>query len=132
MSLLIVSDIFVEIGSQYTVLVDRQARNRHATPSFSSEELFGQLQTIFVVPLPESEVLGLRQSTTLLLASIQHADANLETPLKIPYYNKLGRTDVVDIQSIQCVVGRVRDSSGNRYAILDRSGAAARLEFNSE
>jgi len=29
--------------------------------------------------------------------------------LDMHYYKKLGRTDVVDIRAVQCLVGRVRD-----------------------
>jgi hypothetical protein len=91
--------------------------------------MFGQLETIFVVPLPAARQLGLMQPKTLLLALIRHAATRLKTRLKIPYYEHLNSMDIVDVQTIQCVVGRVH-VGGNRYAIIDRSGSLARVDFD--
>ncbi len=47
--------------------------------------------------------------------------------MNIQYYSRDGRLKVVDISCIQCLVGRLKD--GNDWAIIDRSGAAARPVF---
>ena len=52
---------------------------------------------------------------------------NLLRDLDINFYTNLGRYEVVDITSIQCLVRRVKDRG--QWAIIDRSGALARAIY---
>lgn len=63
----------------------------------------------------------------VVFAAVRACDL-IETPqtngLDIHYYDKEGQLDIVDLTTIQCVVGRVHDR--NRWALIDRSGQLAR------
>lgn len=67
---------------------------------------------------PSTVVLGIIRSCTI---ETRHRI------LDINYYSKEGTLDVVDINSVQCVVGRIRDR--NRWAIIDRSGTLSRALY---
>jgi hypothetical protein len=89
---------------------------------------YGQLQSIFVLPLPADSTLGLMHESTRILALITPCVLEQSSlSVGIPYYSKVGPPEVVDLQSIQAVVGRVQDR-GNWF-ILDRSGPLANAEF---
>jgi len=47
--------------------------------------------------------------------------------LPVPYYLRTGSLHPVDIKSIQCVVGRVKDQE--RWGLIDRSGPLAHAVF---
>jgi len=47
--------------------------------------------------------------------------------LPIPYYSRTGRLDPADIESIQCVIGRVGD--WGKWGLIDRSGLLAHAVF---
>ena len=44
------------------------------------------------------------------------------TTLGLTYYKKMGSEEVVDLDTVKCVVGRIWDR--NCWAIIDRSGVA--------
>jgi hypothetical protein len=54
---------------------------------------------------------------TIILALIQEVKATLRNG--IHYYKEFGVNEVVDLNTVQCVVGRVRDR--DEWAIIDRS-----------
>lgn len=65
---------------------------------------------------------------TLLLAVIRSCTIEAsDDRLDLHFYKQLGRTEVVDLTTIQCVVGRVHDRG--RYAIIDRSGTLSRALY---
>lgn len=80
--------------------------------------------------LPTTPDLALAEPTTLILAAIHTCDIEAHNSLDMHYYSKFGRTEVVDITSVQCVVGRVK--SRNRWAILDRTGGMARAYYDPD
>jgi hypothetical protein len=102
---------------QYTLYVDRHARHRRKTPDFVEKIFFGQLNRILVLELPPAPRLNLAEPTTLVLALIHEAKVTLRNG--IYYYKDLGAQEVVDMNTVQCVVGRVWDRS--EWAIVDRS-----------
>jgi hypothetical protein len=60
----------------------------------------------------------------------------LETPNthvspEIPAYLRDGQLEVVDLKSVQCVVGRVKDHRG-LWALIDRSGPLAHAIFAND
>jgi len=85
---------------------------------------YGQLLDIFVVPLPSDERLGLVRPTTTILAQI--LPCNLIAP-QIPHFpaykNMKTGPEMVNINTVKCVVGRIKDE--RNYYILDRSGTGA-------
>jgi hypothetical protein len=50
--------------------------------------------------------------------------------LDIRHYSSEGALHVVDITSVQCLVGRIRDR--NKWAIIDRSGTLARAMYTGD
>jgi hypothetical protein len=102
---------------QYTLYVDRHARHRRKTPDFEEKIFFGQLNRIFLLELPPAPQLNLPEQTTLILALIQEVKATLRNG--IYYYKELGIEEAVDLKTVQCVVGRVRDRG--EWAIVDWS-----------
>jgi hypothetical protein len=97
--------------------VDRHARRRRKTPDFESQSFFGQLKRILLLELPSAQRLNLDEPTTVILALIQEVKATLRNG--IFYYKNFGVDEVVDLSTLQCVVGRIRDR--DEWAIIDRS-----------
>lgn len=115
--------------------MDVNARRRGMEPVYEVETFYGQLQHIYLVrfdtPCP---ALDLHEpTTTLIMASIQTCSLlhDVSIPnLDIHFYSKLGKTDVIDITSVQCLVGRVPYAQGpDVWAIVDRSGTLARAMY---
>ena len=102
------------------MLVDRNARHRNLPVVLQPEIFFGQLQHIIVLDIGPSRELGLQEPETIILASIRTcADAKTLPGGNIYYYSREGSLEVVDVNCIQCGVGRIKD--GNKWAIVDRS-----------
>ena len=84
-------------------------------------KFYGQLQHILVVPMAAIPSVG-QSARTLVLAVIRsyRIDSH-DRILNIHYYptSNQGSVDVVDIETIECLIGRVKD--GNRWATVDRS-----------
>ena len=111
------------------MLVDKNARHWNLPIVFQPETFFGQLQHIIVVEMGSSEELGLDQPETIILGAIRTcADAKTSpSGHGIYYYSQESCLEVIDIDCIQCGVGRIKD--GNRWAIVDRSREHAHPVF---
>ncbi|KAJ8094166.1 hypothetical protein PM082_023375 [Marasmius tenuissimus] len=92
----------------YDMLVDRNTRNRCAAPDLISERFYGQLKEILVVVLSASQEPGIYAETTFILAAIENCVVYGVNELDMPVYEKMGATEVVDITTIQCLVGHIR------------------------
>jgi len=93
------------------------------------ETFYGQLQHIFVVRLPAAiqRLLGDSNPEILILGAIFTCNIEEKNDLDMHYYKTHGRTEVVDITTIQCLVGRIKDRGS--WTIIDRSGDLARATF---
>ena len=111
------------------MLVDRNARHQNLPVVLQPETFFGQLQHIIVMNIGPSEELDLKEPETIILAVIRScADAKkLPGGSDIYYYSREGSLEVVDVNCIQCGVGRIKD--GDSWAIVDRSGEYAHPVF---
>ncbi len=67
--------------------------------------------------MPSAQRLNLDEPTTVILALIREVKATLRED--IYYYKDFGVEEVVDMKTVQCVVGRVKDRG--EWAIVDRS-----------
>lgn len=92
-------------------------RRRGKTPDFEEKTFFGQLNRILVLELPPAPRLDLTEPTTLILALIQEVNVTLRDG--VYSYKEFGPEEVVDLKTVQCVVGRVKDR--HEWAIIDRS-----------
>jgi hypothetical protein len=110
------------------MLVDKNARYPKRPIVLEPHIYFGQLQHIFVIRLDPSPALGLSGKTTLILAAIRAcADLQMKGEDNTYYYSREGHLEIVDMECVQCLVGRVKD--GKEWAIVDRSDGCARPEF---
>jgi hypothetical protein len=114
------------------MLVDKFARQARRQPEYELQTFYGQLQHIYTIQFKEPcPALGLNEPSTVLLAAIR--TCTLDTPdaqlqgLDIHFYSTEGGLHVIDITSLQCLIGRIKDR--NRWAIIDRSGSLARALY---
>ncbi|KAI0659147.1 hypothetical protein C8Q70DRAFT_1045373 [Cubamyces menziesii] len=121
---------------RYEVFVDKHARNRKRKPEYELQTFFGRLERIFSIRIEADaalRALHLDAPTTIFLAAIKSCAIQSSHPrLDIHYYSAYGALTVVDIQCIQCVVGRVQDVSSRGWGIVDRSGALSRALADAE
>lgn len=108
---------FLSTLLQYTLYVDRHARNRRKTPEFEEKIFFGQLNRILLIELPPEPWLALAEPTTLILALVQEVKTTSKDG--IYSYKEFGVEEVVDLDTVQYVIGRVKDRG--EWAIVDRS-----------
>jgi hypothetical protein len=111
--------------------VDRNTSRRHARVDLAPQTFYGQLQTIYVVPFDQPRPrLRLNEPRTFVLAALRSCvllEAEAVPELDIHYYKDHGRLHVVDITSVQSLIGRVPDRGG--WGIIDRSGSLARTSY---
>ncbi|KAI0052234.1 hypothetical protein FA95DRAFT_1669516, partial [Auriscalpium vulgare] len=116
---------------RYSVLVDRNERRRRAPEDLVPADFFGQLRHIFVITIPAARELHTLNAEVISLAVIRQVKAKVRTDggtPSIPMYTQIGPLDVVDLKTVQCVVGRVQDRQ--EWALIDRSGSLARPLFS--
>jgi hypothetical protein len=115
------------------MLVDKYAHQPRRRPEYMLQTFYGQLQHIYVVRFNGAcPGLGCEDGTVIFLAAVKTCkldgpDSQLRS-LDIQFYSSEGATHIVDMTSIQCLVGRVWDR--NRWAIIDRSGQLARAVYD--
>jgi hypothetical protein len=113
------------------MLVDKNAQHSRKPVVFESRVFFGQLQHIFVIKVHASPVLKLEETRILILAAIRTcANPRKNRENDIYYYSREGALEVVDLNCIQCLVGRVKD--GKEWAIIDRSDTGTCPSFAAE
>jgi hypothetical protein len=130
------------LSLQYQLLVDVHTHAKKRTPEFEPRNFFGQLLHIFVVDIPEplqrlqrdneveapGEEDADSQQTQWIYAVIRSVKIIETDSFGINYYEEMGEKEIVDLEMVQCVVGRIRDR--DRWAIVDRSRSSALLEMN--
>jgi hypothetical protein len=116
------------------MLVDKYARQARRRPEYELQTFFGQLQHIYLIQFSTAcRDLRIDQGSTIILASIRTCILDHSVPqlqlerLDIKYYSAEGAVHVIDITSLQCLVGRIRD--WKRWAIIDQSGSLARALY---
>lgn len=107
--------------------MDEYARFRRRETVLQQQTFYGQLLHIVVADLKAIPFAGAGPSTVVLGIIRSCPVETTHRSLDIHYYSKEGALDVVDINSVQCVVGRIRDR--NRWAIIDRSGSLSRALY---
>ncbi|KAF6758291.1 hypothetical protein DFP72DRAFT_807899 [Ephemerocybe angulata] len=115
---------------RYDNLVDKNARKARGKPELVSKTSYGQLNYVFLIKLPPAIDLGIMDATYIALAAISECDKPVQhsSGLDIHVYTKLRASEVVDIATVQALVGRVWWR--NKWSIFDRSGDLARAVFD--
>jgi hypothetical protein len=119
---------------QYELQVDIHESHRHRTPEFEPGTFYGQLQHIYSINVDASPRLGLARTETVVLAVIRKCDVDGRDPngLDIHHYARDSSMDVVDLNTVQCLVGRVWIEASKQWAIVDRSGQLARVQWDDD
>jgi hypothetical protein len=107
-------------------MVDIYARQRNRRPEYVKRAFFGQLLRIFVLDLRPMPQLGINTTSTVIYAVVQAVKAQPVqlTPESIGYhYHQTGVVELVDLNTVKCVVGRVWDR--NKWFIVDRSSISS-------
>ena len=81
---------------------------------------YGQVQHIVVAPLSAIPSIN-SPATTLILGIIRTCHVESHHPsLDIHFYSRDGGLEVVDVTTIHCLVGRIKDR--NEWATIERGG----------
>ena len=115
---------------QYDLLVDKYANKSNVQPFFVPRCCYGQLQKILVCELPDHEYFA-NYHKRRLFALVQSCETDgKDASLESVTYTKLeGKTRIIELTAISCVVGRVKIGTGNRWGIIDRSKGLVRPAF---
>jgi hypothetical protein len=96
------------------------------------EQFYGRLERLLAVPIFSSDTYHLDDTDppVLFLAVVRSYKTDKRNAVGMVTYplSDQGRVTVVDVTTIQCLVGRVRDPApvhGERWAIVDRSGSSS-------
>ena len=73
--------------------------------------------------------LAIYANEIVLLAAIQTLKVVYAPNLAVPFYKQEGIVEVVDLNTIQCVVGRAKQTQGGWWGLIDRSGPLAEAVF---
>lgn len=112
---------------KYESLVDRNASN-NLPEDLVMKTFFAQLLRIVRLDLPPSPELYHLKAETVLLAHVVTCDATQNEDSQWGY-SAMGKTHFVDLNLIQCSVGRVLDQG--KWRFVDRSGPTAHIEIAS-
>jgi hypothetical protein len=106
------------------MLVDKNERYRNLPIQMECRDFWGQLLKIIVVNLDDAQArsLQLDSARRVVLGVIRRAKAK-ENKNGIVCFKSYGQLDIVDLNCIQCTVGRVLYDG--EWMVLDRSGPYA-------
>jgi hypothetical protein len=122
----IISSAVPPTSLKYECLVDRNADNDEPEDPVQ-QTFFGELQRIVRLDLPKSATIHQPQDETVLLTHVRTCDA-IENEDGFWEYSTLKPSPhFMDLNTVVCVVGRVRDRGG--WTFIDRSGPTVRVEM---
>lgn len=106
--------------------VDIHARRPGFPSVFVTKSFYGQIEYILQVTLPPAARLNpgdlaLQSQSTYFLACIHSCkvDDAITNSMQMPLYSMMGSKEAVDISTVKCLVGRVKN--GKHTVILDRT-----------
>jgi hypothetical protein len=117
------------------MLVDRFAHMRRRKPQLEPQTFYGQLEHLYLINFTCSDN-QVDPQKPIILAAIRNCKIKVPGPtgldgLDIHFYNSMGSLDLVDITSIQALVGCVEYLvDGGGWAVIDRSGGLAHAEWD--
>ncbi|KAH9828627.1 uncharacterized protein C8Q71DRAFT_799969 [Rhodofomes roseus] len=109
---------------RYDRFVDKNARFKNKPVEMERRDKFGQLLRVVIVPITAEMDVHLHVDggpRTYALAVIRSVKIEKRHSLGMSYYSQMGPVDVVDLDAVRFVVGRVYDPSQRLWAIVDRS-----------
>jgi hypothetical protein len=110
-----------------SIVMETQYTDKQGT----THEAWGQLCRIALIRLllEQAFTLNLTQSRSFFVAVIRRVNATRDR-YNIIQYTRDGQIDLVDFNSVHCVVGRVKDRG--RWSILDRSEGQCNATFSTQ
>ncbi len=121
--------------------MDRNARDINAAEVLDGTTLYGQLERLITIQLPNAAFAGgawalvKPSDRVIIFAAIRQCVVGPKTihGLNFHFYEKLGGLDIVDITSMQVLVGWVKEVAPKKgYALIDCSGLLARAVYEDE
>jgi hypothetical protein len=123
----VIMKMVYSLNPQYTLIVS-DTRRGQPIPTQRRQVFYGRLECIIDTVLPHTETFNIQSSTRYLLAVIQPCSTRgRDATRELTTYAETTTPVVIDLRTIECVVGRVR--RGNEWGIVDRSGDFARTVF---
>ncbi|KAG7088932.1 hypothetical protein E1B28_012877 [Marasmius oreades] len=123
---------------RYLALVDVYARLKKFKPKFEMRTFYSQLEHIILIRFSDDacQEFQIQMGSDIILASIRRCKLDKDQPLEalglhFHYYSNLGRHEVIGIESIKCLVGRVKDG-GHGWVVMDCSGSLARELYEGD
>jgi hypothetical protein len=115
---------------QYQLDVDIFAHRRRQVPQFELRDFFGQILRFLIVDIPHAPEHGIEADSFIYAAIKQVKISEPATDhCRINYYEDLGPTELVDLDQVKCVIGRIMDRG--KWAIIDRSKSLAQVHIVS-
>jgi len=117
---------------QYEMNVDRNARHRNAPIDFQRVVFYARLEQIIECTIPANNTLQLKSPKLFLLALVTDCitDGGDATTDAVTYTAMKSSSSLIDLNAIQCVVGRLElGVSQRRWGIVDRSEDWAHTTF---
>ncbi|XP_006456624.1 hypothetical protein AGABI2DRAFT_122508 [Agaricus bisporus var. bisporus H97] len=90
---------------KYVQTVNRFARQQNRPPEFVPRVYFGQLKRLLILEVPPIPELSQDTPSKIIFAVVQGVKTFQEN--NIYYYTDLGPIEIIDLNTIECVVGRV-------------------------
>ncbi|KAJ7136260.1 hypothetical protein C8R46DRAFT_922659, partial [Mycena filopes] len=126
----------------YTLAVDKNAHHRNMVVELEPQVFFGQVRKFIALTVPadfparrdadEAEEAGSARPRTIILAAVSQAKLTRRNKVGMSYFDSkssdLGPvTEVIDVDTIDCVAGRIQ--AGKRWACLVRPEVAAKFRL---
>ena len=120
-------DIFIIIYSiQYQLAVDKLAHRPRQAPQFELQDFFGQVLRFIVVNIPLSLDHGIEAQSFVYAVIDEIKLLDHGTNFYGLYYRPAtGPITFIDLNQVQCVIGRILDRG--KWAIVDRSTSVAQI-----
>ena len=118
-------DLFIYL-IQYQLAVDKFAHRPRQAPQFELQDFFGQVLRFIVVNIPLSLDHGIEAQSLVyaVIDEVKVLDQGSRTNL-YRFYQATGPIVTIDLNQVQCVIGRILDRG--KWAIVDRSTSVAQI-----
>ncbi|KDQ10438.1 hypothetical protein BOTBODRAFT_115678, partial [Botryobasidium botryosum FD-172 SS1] len=114
----------------YVQQVDIYARFCNRPSVFETRPFYGQLKLILSFAInPSTSFREIDGPTLLVLAVISPCKINRHNRLGAPSYRNTGPLEVVDLEAIEALVGRVKRPNSQDWFIIKRKGIFARIQL---
>jgi hypothetical protein len=120
------------IFPQYECYIDANRNYRNRPENLVLTKFFGCLERVFSFKIPAKTFPDQPHSLYLVFVQIQscHGESERYRGMDLAYYRNLGAHEILDLTTVQCVIGRVHVD--NRWLIIDRTGALRRSWYNED